>query len=359
MSKDDHARILTSLLEADRALSQALNQRGEALTALRALREAEPNSFFPAPKAAEVVRTAVLAAGAFPKESARHVFREVLSGSAALLAPRTVSVAGALGGFSHAAAWLALGRSVTLRPRETVGEVIDDVIRQRAQHAVVPIEAANEGVFTNTLNALLVSEAKLVGEVRVPVRFDVLGGESTTLDSIEELHGSPSAISACQRFVTERGWRVVDLTSEELLAESAKRALSEPKMAVLGAPVMGELFELRAVFERAEDVHDLVTRYGVIGSRFPSRTGRDRSVIAMVVRDGPGALHESLVPFATGEINMTRLESRSGAHGVTFFVEFDGHVTDRAVVTALEQLRDLTKLMYVIGSYPRPATEAA
>ena len=37
-----------------------------------------------------------------------------------------------------------------------------------------------------------------------------------------------------------------------------------------------------------------------------------------------------------------------------FFLEMDGHITDRAVLTAVEELRRIARYAKVLGSYPRP-----
>ena len=98
-------------------------------------------------------------------------------------------------------------------------------------------------------------------------------------------------------------------------------------------------------------------RFGIIGTELPSRTQADRTVIAMAPGDTPGALYGALKPFAERDINLTRLESRSSSgtdwHHV-FFLELDGHITDRAVLTAVEELRRIAQYAKVLGSYPRP-----
>jgi prephenate dehydratase len=81
-------------------------------------------------------------------------------------------------------------------------------------------------------------------------------------------------------------------------------------------------------------------------------------MLAMAPGDDPGALHRALQPFADREINLTRIESRpstgtSWRH--VFFIEMDGHVTDRSVLTAVEELRRIARYAKVLGSYPRPS----
>ena len=63
-------------------------------------------------------------------------------------------------------------------------------------------------------------------------------------------------------------------------------------------------------------------------------------------------------PLADREINLTRIESRSSTGSEwrhVFFLEMDGHITDRAILTAVEELRRLVRYAKVFGSYPRPS----
>jgi chorismate mutase/prephenate dehydratase len=114
---------------------------------------------------------------------------------------------------------------------------------------------------------------------------------------------------------------------------------------------------LKLIDDRLEDDADVVTRFGVVGNQLPSRTGQDRTVIAMAPGNEPGALHRALQPLADRKINLTRVESRPSTGTEwrhVFFLEMDGHITDRAILTAVEELRRIVRYAKVLGSYPRP-----
>ena len=92
-----------------------------------------------------------------------------------------------------------------------------------------------------------------------------------------------------------------------------------------------------------------------MGNDFPPRSGRDRTAIALALQDAPGVLIDCLKPFADRRLNIFRLETRP-ARGWAFryliLLEVDGHVTDRPVVSAIEQLRTSSRYVKVLGSYP-------
>jgi chorismate mutase / prephenate dehydratase len=104
-----------------------------------------------------------------------------------------------------------------------------------------------------------------------------------------------------------------------------------------------------------EDLSDLETRYVAIGNDFPPRTGRDRTAVAIALHDAPGVLIECLRPLADRKLNIYRLETRPArgwAWRYLILVEVDGHVTDRAILAALEDLRTSSRYVKVLGSYP-------
>jgi chorismate mutase/prephenate dehydratase len=104
-----------------------------------------------------------------------------------------------------------------------------------------------------------------------------------------------------------------------------------------------------------EDVADLWTRYVAVGHDFPPRSGTDRTAIALALHDAPGVLIECLRPFSDRKLNIFRLETRP-ARGWDFryliLIEVDGHITDRPMLAAIEELRGASRYVRVLGSYP-------
>jgi prephenate dehydratase/chorismate mutase len=105
---------------------------------------------------------------------------------------------------------------------------------------------------------------------------------------------------------------------------------------------------------------DKQTRFLVVGREGSRRTGADRTFIALSLSEDPGSLYAALQPFAERGINLTRLESRQAPGSRfdrLFFVELDGHTSDRAVLTAIDEVRAKSRHLRVIGSYPRPSND--
>jgi chorismate mutase/prephenate dehydratase len=75
------------------------------------------------------------------------------------------------------------------------------------------------------------------------------------------------------------------------------------------------------------------------------------------VHDAPGSLLDVLKVFAERGINLTNIQSHP-TEGETwsylFYVEMAGHLTDRPLVMAFEEMKRITRFFKVLGSYPAP-----
>jgi len=219
---------------------------------------------------------------------------------------------------------------------------------------VLPLETTEEGTVTATLRALVRGDAKVVGELAVRATYRLAAKAPTA--RIERIYGTGPDFAACERFVRSR---FPEATCIDVHAPSvaAERAQKDDAGAALGTELLTDLHGLEAIHTHVEDGGGAEVRYAVVGLHLPRRTGTDRTLVAMAAHDVPGALHQSLQPFADRNINLTRLETRP-AQGETyrylFFAEIDGHVTDRPLLTALEELRPAMRFLKVLGSYPRP-----
>ena len=208
--------------------------------------------------------------------------------------------------------------------------------------------------FMDERGALPVEEA---GSQEAREVNEAIRPQSGAASEVIKIYGTAPAIAACERQLRSRypDAILVDVQSGQAAAHFA---LGDDQAAALGSALLKELYDLKLIDDRLEDDSDVVTRFGVVGNRLPSRTGQDRTVLAMAPGDQPGALHRALQPLADREINLTRVESRPSTGTEwrhVFFLELDGHITDRAILTAVEELRRIARYAKVLGSYPRPS----
>jgi chorismate mutase / prephenate dehydratase len=282
------------------------------------------------------------------------VLREVLAATDAIVGPKTVAYLGPEGGFGHVAARRHFGAPATLRAVDSIAEVLEEVTRGRVSFGVIPLETSSEGAITATLHGLAESDVRICAEHAVPSSHHLFSLSGNPAD-VERIHGTPPAIAACERLLRNHfpHATVVDVPSGEAAAQQARQ---DERSAALGTEILGELYGLETARERVEDAHGIDIRFAIVGSDLPPRTGADRTVMALAVQDSPGELYQALQPFASRGINLTRIESRPAIGKpwkYLFFVEMDGHITERPLLTAIDELRNISQFVKILGSHPR------
>ena len=356
--KSEFAKIRAALEEADRTLVEALDARAKAVQSFVELRERAPESYERLPSTAEVVQRALETAKHFPHDALELALREILGACARLVAPVRVAVLAPEWGLAHVAARMHFGSTAEVEALDSVEAVFDDVQRKRCAFGVVPFETSSDGALSATLDALIQSDARVCAELTVPNTYDLVSKTGNAAD-VDKIYATAPALAACEGTLRREFPKltILDVRSGRI---AAQLTLEDHGAAAVVARFSADEnpLDLRVVRERIEDRAGVETRFVVIGQERPIRTGHDRTVLALAVGDAPGSLHRALQPFADRGINLTRIESRP-ARGTSwryvFIVELDGHMTDRSVLTALEDVRAASRHVKLLGSYPRPA----
>jgi prephenate dehydratase len=130
----------------------------------------------------------------------------------------------------------------------------------------------------------------------------------------------------------------------------------ERHRAAIGTRRAAELYGGQIIAHDIQDIRSNFTRFVVLRTEDAEPTGDDKTSIGFVLhKNVPGALFQTLTPFAEANIQLTRVESRPTKEwlGEYFFLlDFLGHRKDEAVAGALERLEQLASVK-VFGSYPR------
>jgi chorismate mutase/prephenate dehydratase len=116
-----------------------------------------------------------------------------------------------------------------------------------------------------------------------------------------------------------------------------------------------EKYNLPVLEHDIQDNAANATRFLVLGRKCSPPTGRDRTCVMFSIADQVGALHRALAPFRRFRINMTKIESRPSkrkAWEYFFFVDCDGHASDRKLSKALALLGEHCSFVKILGSYP-------
>jgi chorismate mutase / prephenate dehydratase len=336
--------------KVDAQLLTALERRGKLSKRIGELRKSMTAP--PALPDREQIEALVTKAVDMPQGALREIFREISATCFSLEQPVVVAYCGFDGGFVHAAARSRFGVAAEYIATESVPLAIDEVSRQRASYAVVPFETRADGLLQSTIGALTMSEVKIVGAFELVVNVQ-LASKAASFAEIEKVYAVAKDRAHCQRFLATElpGAQVLDVKTP---LGACQLAAADPRAAVLVHEGFIAEFSLEIIKRNVRDDGDERVRYAIVGTRPSSRTGNDLTGLVFAVNDSPGALHEILKQFAERGVNLTKIQSRPtpGENWqYLFFIEVQGHATDRAIIGAIEEVRRLSKFFKVLGSY--------
>jgi len=294
--------------------------------------------------------------GPLTDEEMVRLFREIMSACLAQEEPMKVGYLGPEGTFSQSAVYKYFGHSVRALPLGMIDEVFAEVESGSADFGVVPVENSTEGTVNHTLDMFLGSPLKICGEVEMRIRQHLLG-RMNRLEDVARVSAHPQSLAQC------RGWLREFLPQVELHpvssnAEGARRARDEDGTAAIAGDAAAEVYGLTKLVADIEDRPDNTTRFLVIGRKLLDPSGGDKTSLLLSAKDtaDAGALQKLLAPLAEHKVNMTRIESRPSRRrkwDYVFFVDIDGHASDRNVAAALAKLRRRAQLFRILGSYPK------
>ncbi|HEU0186676.1 MAG TPA: prephenate dehydratase [Gallionellaceae bacterium] len=303
---------------------------------------------------AQILQRLVAAnAGPLPAESIATLFTEIMSHCRALEAPLSVAYLGPQGTFSEEAALRRFGSAISGQPCDSFDEVFRAVESGRASYGVVPVENSSEGAVGHNLDLLLQTSLKVCGEIDLPVHQCLLS--SASMEKIHTVFSHPQSLGQCHDWLNAHLPKAARQPVSSN-AEAARLAAEHPRnSAAIAGRLAGERFAVPVLAESIEDDPRNTTRFLVLGKQEVAPSGRDKTSLVMSAPNRPGAVHDLLSPLAKHGVSMTKLESRPARAGLweyVFFLDIEGHLGDKKVAAALDELKQVAAFVKVLGSYP-------
>lgn len=340
----------------DRDLVRLLSERAQTAQAIGRAKATTQGAVFVPHREHEVFQhIAEMNAGPLPDLALKAIWREIMSASLALEHPLSICHFGQAGAFTHLAATLKFGQSVQYTGVDSITTVFAEIERGHADYGVVPIENSTDGSITDTIDAFLATNLKMINEIHVRIRHHLMA--RCKREQIKRIYSRNTVFAQC------RQWLSANMPNCELIevvstTKAAERASTEDFSAAIGQDDAAKRYSLNIITSDVQDNANNMTRFVVIAKpeRAAQRTGDDKTSVMFGVQDRPGALYDCLLPFHQGKLNLSRIESRPSRRRpweYLFFIDFSGHQADSEARHALAELGKHTSMLEVLGSYPR------
>ncbi len=318
--------------------------------------DGEPVVFYRPEREAQVLRKVMARnQGPLNSEIVAHLFREIMSACLALEEQMMIAYLGPEGTFTQAAAQKYFGSGVLTKPMATIDEVFREVESGNAHYGVVPVENSTEGVVNTTLDSFTRFSLAICGEVELRIHHHLLAGKNTKHDAITRIYSHQQSLAQCRQWL-DAHYPSVDRIAVSSNAEAAKRLQSEWNAAAIAGEVAAGIYGLEKIASNIEDNPHNTTRFLMVGRNHVAATGQDKTSIIVSMKNKPGALFELLRPFHDADIMLTRIETRPSQEltwTYLFFIDFEGHETDPAIIEVMEKVEKLAVNVKRLGSYPK------
>ncbi|KWT87248.1 prephenate dehydratase [Candidatus Magnetominusculus xianensis] len=347
------------LNEIDEQIIMLLNKRVEVVAEIASAvadADAKAELYSPSKETELIERLQKLNTGSFPNDAIKTIFKEIFCATLSLEQPMTVAYLGPQATYTHQAALKYFSSTCRYISKDSIREVFEEVESGKSSFGVVPIENSNEGAVNYTLDMFVDYNLKVYAETLLSINHHLLSKSAD--GEIKKIYSHPQPIAQCRKWL-ERHMLGIPIFESGSTAQAAAIAAEEKGAAAIGSALAAKIYDLNIIEKDIANVKDNFTRFLVISKEARGSTGNDMTLIMFTAKDQPGSLHEILSPFKKQRINLTRIESRPSkkkAWDYIFFADMEGHIEDKKVKKALEEVRKHSVYLKILGSYPHVET---
>ncbi|RZG07661.1 chorismate mutase [Pseudoalteromonas sp. CO348] len=240
-------------------------------------------------------------------------------------------------------------------------QITEQVEKGQADFGILPIENTSSGSINEVFDLLQHAQVSIVGEVTHTVEHCLLALPDTELQAIDKIYAHPQPFAQCSRFIQGLGdiqHETCDSTSSAL-----KEAAEHPNSAAIGSAQAGKNMGLEVVKSGLANQTENHSRFIVVArkalqvsTQIPTKTS-----LIMATKQQVGSLADALMVFKQHNINMVKLESRpvpGNPWEEVFYVDLLANIADSQVQIALEELKDHTQFVRLLGCYQSESLQA-
>jgi chorismate mutase/prephenate dehydratase len=266
-----------------------------------------------------------------------------------------IAYQGEPGAYSESAVQLFFGGSSQPFPCRTFSDVFRCVETGETEFGVVPIENSIEGSVNQVYDLFLKYDHKVSGEIVLRIDHCLIANRGTKLDDIKVVYSHPQALAQCRSFFEGLNREMISTYDTAGSVKMIKEQQLMDAGAIAGERA-AEIYGMKILAQNISDNPNNYTRFFVLSRNDAAPSGNDKTSVIFSTKHLPGALYDVLGEFAGRNINLTKIESRPTKRRpweYNFYLDFEGHRSEKRCAQALEGLRSKSVFVKVLGSYPR------
>jgi len=266
-----------------------------------------------------------------------------------------VSIQGFEGSFHQEAANKFFGKGADVICCSTFREVIKVAEnKNESDGGIMAIENSIAGSILPNYNLLQKSKLKIIGEVYLHIRQNLVVNPGVKLEDIREVHSHPMAIQQCYDFLDKYNWKLIETEDTALSAKHVHQHHSK-HIAAIASRLAAEIYQLDMIAPNIHTLKNNYTRFLVLqrAAEAMEIENADKASINFHTDHSRGSLARVLSNIANAGINLSKLQSMP-IPGSDFKYSFHADLefeTRQQLTKALAMIKDKTDVLQVLGIY--------
>jgi len=268
-----------------------------------------------------------------------------------------VSIQGYEGSFHQVAAQQFFGKDTVVVSCATFKDVIKIASNKKeSDGGVMAIENSIAGSILANYNLLQKSNLKIIGEIYLHIKQNLLVNPGVTLEDIREVHSHTMALQQCYDFLDKYKWKLVETEDTALSAKHVHQHKSK-HIAAIASKLAAELFQLEVLASGIQTMKNNYTRFLMLQRQDVAQTVNDanKASVNFQTDHSRGSLAKVLTKIAEGGINLSKLQSFP-IPGTDFKYSFHADMEFESInqfETVIDQIKPLTEEVKIYGVYKR------
>jgi len=271
-----------------------------------------------------------------------------------------VSIQGYEGSFHQEAARQFFGKEVEVIPCATFREVVKIAgNKKESDGGVMAIENSIAGSILPNYNLIQKSNLRIVGEIYLQIRQNLMVNPGVTLKDIREVHSHPMAIQQCLEYLDKYDWKLIETEDTALSAKHVHQHRSK-HIAAIASKLAADLFGLHMIAPNIHTMKNNYTRFLIIQREDIAIKveNADKASVNFHTDHSQGSLARVLTKIADGGINLSKLQSfpipgSDWQYSFHADMEFE---TMEQFNTVIENIKPITADLKVYGIYKKGKT---
>lgn len=266
-----------------------------------------------------------------------------------------VSIQGFEGSFHQEAARQFHGKDVQVICCATFREVIKIAANKKeSEGGVMAIENSIAGSILPNYNLLQKSNLKIIGEIYLQIKQNLMVNPGVKLEDIKEVHSHPMAIQQCLDFLDKHNWKTVETEDTALSAKHIQKHRSK-HIAAIASKLAAEIYNLEMIAPNIHTLKNNYTRFLILQreDEVKETPGANKASINFHTDHSRGSLAKVLITIADAGINLSKLQSMP-IPGSDFKYSFHADMefdSKEQFDKAFDKVKKQTEALQLLGIY--------